>query len=258
MDIIHVIILSIVEGITEFLPISSTGHLILASNLLNIPQTEFLKTFEISIQTGAVLAVVNLYWKKFKDDPKLLLKSIVGVVPTSLIGFIMYPIIKNYFLDSTITVAISLILGGITIILLEKYLFKEESSTEQLSKITYKQAFLTGLTQSIAVIPGVSRAASSIFGGMFVGLNRKTATEFSFILALPTIMAASGFDLIQTAPSFSSNEIFALVLGVVLSFILALFIIKWLIKYVSSNKFTNFGWYRIIIGIIFLLIFLNK
>lgn len=258
MDIIYVIILSIVEGITEFLPISSTGHLILASNLLNIPQTEFLKTFEISIQSGAVFAVVNLYWKKFRDDPSLMLKAFIGLIPTSLVGFIMYPIIKDYFLDNTTTVAISLIIGGVLIILVEKYLFKEQSSAEELGKITYKQAFLTGLTQSIAVIPGVSRAATSIFGGMLVGLNRKTSTEFSFILALPTIVAASGFDLIQTAPNFTNSEILSLILGVILSFIVALFTMKWLIKYVSNHKFISFGWYRIIIGIIFLLIFFNK
>jgi len=257
MDIIHVILLSLIEGITEFLPISSTGHLILASQLLSLPSTDFLSTFQISIQVGAVLAVLGLYAKKLLTNPTLIIKAFIGLFPTAIVGVFAYPIIKNYLLDSTLVVAISLILGGILIIIMEKYLFKDKSKDENLESITYKQALFTGLTQSIAVIPGVSRAASSIFGGMISGLNRKTATEFSFILALPTIMAASGYDLLKTAPSFTQNEILYLILGIILSFIFALISIKWLIKYVSSHNFTNFGWYRIIIGIIFLFIALN-
>ena len=257
MDILSVIILSLVEGITEFLPISSTGHLILVSELLNLDQTHFLSTFQISIQVGAVLAVLGLYAKRLIAHPTLILKAFIGLLPTAIVGVFAYPIIKNYLLDSTLIVAISLILGGILIIIMEKYLFKDKSNDEKLESITYKQALFTGLTQSIAVIPGVSRAASSIFGGMISGLNRRTATEFSFILALPTIMAASGYDLIKTAPAFTQNEIISLILGIILSFIFALISIKWLIKYVSTHNFTNFGWYRIIIGIIFLIIALN-
>ena len=260
MDIFNIIVLSAVEGITEFLPISSTGHLILVSNLLNISQTEFLKTFEIAIQSGAVLAVINLYWKKLYADKKLIKKALLGLLPTMIVGVVFYPFIRNYLFESTQTISIALIIGGIFILFIENRLKSGENTplkiTDDLSKVTYKQAFLTGLTQSLAIIPGVSRALSSIFGGMFFGLNRKTATEFSFILALPTIMAATGFDLVQTAPQFSTNQIFQLLIGVAVSFIVALFTIKWLIKYVSTHSFVFFGWYRIVIGIIFLLLFL--
>ena len=260
MDIFNIIILSIIEGITEFLPISSTGHLILTSNLLNIPQTEFLKTFEIVIQSGAVLAVINLYWRKLINDKGLILKAITGLLPTLVVGLLLYSFIKDFLFESIQTISIALIMGGFVIIFLEYTLKGREKNknnlVDDLSKVTYKQAFFTGLTQSLAIVPGVSRAAASIFGGMLLKMNRKTATEFSFILALPTIMAATGFDLIQTAPQFSANQIFQLFIGVAVSFVVALITIKWLIKYVSAHTFTNFGWYRIIIGIIFLLLFL--
>jgi len=259
MDIFNIIILSVVEGITEFLPISSTGHLILTSNLLQIPQTDFLKTFQIAIQSGAVLAVVNLYWRKLINDKGLILKAIAGLLPTLVVGLLLYSFIKDFLFESIQTISIALIVGGFIIVFLEYTLKGREKNknnlVDDLSKVTYKQAFLTGLTQSLAVVPGVSRSAASIFGGMILKMNRKTATEFSFILALPTIMAATGFDLVQTAPQFSANQIFQLFIGVAVSFIVSLLTIKWLIKYVSAHTFTNFGWYRIIIGIIFLLLF---
>jgi len=260
MDLFQVIILSIVEGVTEFLPISSTGHLILTSRLLAIPSSEFLKTFEIAIQLGAVLAVAHLYWRKLLSDFKLIQKAIIGLIPTIIIGIFMYPFLKSFLLESVQTVSISLIVGGIVILFIESRFKKrgndDKKITNDLSKVTYKQAFFTGLTQSIAIIPGVSRSAASIFGGMTVGLDRKTATEFSFILALPTITAATGFDVIQTAPSFSQSQIIQLTIGIILSFIVALISIKWLLKYISTHTFTGFGWYRIAIGIIFLLLFL--
>lgn len=259
MDLFNVITLSVIEGITEFLPISSTGHLILVSNLLNIPQTEFLKTFEIAIQSGAVLAVVNLYWRKLVNDKTLILKAFTGLFPTMIVGLLLYSFIKDFLFESIQTISIALIVGGFIIILLEYTLKRREKNknnlVDDLSKVTYKQAFLTGLTQSLAIIPGVSRAAASIFGGMIFKMSRKTATEFSFILALPTILAATGLDLIQEGPNFSQNEILSLGLGIVISFIVALITIKWLIKYVSTHSFVSFGWYRIIVGIIFLLLF---
>lgn len=260
MDLFNVIILSVIEGITEFLPISSTGHLILVSNLLNIPQTEFLKTFEIAIQSGAVLAVVNLYWRKLVNDKTLILKAFTGLFPTMIVGLLFYSFIKDFLFESIQTISIALIVGGLAIIFLEHALKKSEKNKEliadDLSKVTYMQAFFTGLTQSLAIIPGVSRAAASIFGGMLFKMSRKTATEFSFILALPTILAATGLDLVQEGPNFSQNEILSLGLGIVISFIVALVTIKWLIKYVSTHSFVSFGWYRIILGIVFLLLFL--
>lgn len=260
MDILEVFILSAVEGITEFLPISSTGHLILASDLLRIPNSEFLKTFQIAIQSGAVLAVINLYFRKLLSDLSLVKKALFGLIPTILAGIILYPFLRDFLLESVQTVSISLIVGGIFILFIERRLKSSGKNsldqTTDLSKVTYKQAFLTGLTQSIAIIPGVSRAGASIFGAILFGMNRKTATEFSFILATPTILAATGFDLIQTAPAFSQQEIINLALGIILSYVFALIAIKWLIKYVSTHTFNAFGWYRIILGIIFLLFLL--
>lgn len=259
MDFFQIVILSAVEGITEFLPISSTGHLILTSRLLGIAQTDFLKTFEIAIQSGAVLAVINLYFKKLLNDLSLIYKAIFGLIPTMIAGVLLYPLLKSVLLESTQIVSISLIIGGILILFIESRLKESEkkadNKTSELSKVTYKQAFLTGLTQSIAIIPGVSRAGASIFGAMIFGMNRKTATEFSFILATPTILAATGFDLVQYAPSFSQQETINLAIGIALSYIFALVAIKWLIKYVSTHSFVAFGWYRIILGIIFLLLF---
>ncbi len=258
MDLVSLTILSLIEGVTEFLPISSTGHLILASNLLALPNTDFLKTFQIVIQLGAVLAVIHLYWKQIYQNPSLLKKLVFGMTPTIIVGTTLYPILKSVLLESSQIVSISLIIGGILIIFIEHKLKKYErgirKSTQELQNITNRQAFITGLTQSIAIIPGVSRSGASIFGGMLFGMNRKTATEFSFLLALPTIAAASGFDLIQTAPSFSQKEILYLIAGIMLSFIVALFAIKWLLKYITTHSFVVFGWYRIILGIIFLII----
>lgn len=252
MDIFQTLILSIVEGITEFLPISSTGHLILTSQLLKIPQTEFLKSFEIVIQLGAICAVIFLYWKKFLTDWNLNFKILVAFVPTALVGFFLYPFIKSFLLGSSAVTLISLFLGGLFLIFFEKYLTK--NSNKKLSDLTYKNSFLIGLAQSVSVIPGVSRAAATIVGGSLIGLNRVSATEFSFLLAVPTMAAATGFDLIKTAGNFNGNDYMNLAIGFVISFIVAIFAIKFLIKYLSKNNFVGFGVYRIILATIYFFI----
>lgn len=251
MDILDVIILSVVEGITEFLPISSTGHLILTSRLLQIPQSEFLKTFEIAIQLGAICAVVFLYWKKFLTDWNLNFKILVAFVPTALVGFFLYPFIKSYLLESSVITLASLFLGGILLIFFEKF-FSTKNKTD-LKKLSYKDSFLIGVVQSFSIVPGVSRAAATIIGGSFVGLNRVTATEFSFFLAVPTMFAATGFDLIKTAGNFSGSEYLNLVVGFILSFFIAIFSIKFLIAYVKKNSFVGFGVYRIILSVLYYL-----
>lgn len=260
MDLFQIVILSVVEGITEFLPVSSTGHLILTTKILSLPQSELLKTFMITIQSGAMLAVVNIYWRKFKDNPNLILKAIIGLFPTLVIGALIYPFFKSTLLESPMIVAGSLVAGGIAIILIERLLKRSKAKEEksEIDSLTYRQAFLTGLTQTLAIIPGVSRSAASIFGGMTFGLGRKTATEFSFILALPTIFAATSYDLIQTGPSFSNNELMLLLLGIFISYIVALFVIKWLLNFVSNYSFELFGWYRIAFGLVFFLLFFSS
>ena len=253
MNIIQSIILSIIEGLTEFLPISSTGHMILASSIMNIPDHAFLTTFEISIQIGAIMAIVLLYAKRFLQGISIYLKLAIAFLPTGILGFLAYPYIKTY-LFNPIIVTISLILGGIVLILIDKKVVGQESKTAELESISYKNAFFIGLFQSISMIPGVSRAAATIVGGIFNGLDKKQAIEFSFLLAVPTMFAATGYDLYKTTIGFSGHEIFLMSLGLVVAFITAWIAVKVFIKIVQNYGFKYFGYYRIIIGIIFLLL----
>lgn len=249
MDLIHTIILSVIEGVTEFLPISSTGHLILSSRFLQIPQTEFLKTFEIVIQLGAISSVIFLYFGKFIKDWNLNFKILVAFIPTGIVGIFLYPFIKSILLESSSITLLSLFLGGIFLIVFEKYLVK--NNTKSLNEISYKDALVIGAVQSISVIPGVSRAAATIVGGSYAGLNRVSATEFSFLLAVPTMIAASGLDLIKTAGHFTQVEYINLLLGFVFSFLVALLSIKFLIGYVKKNNFVGFGIYRIFLAVLY-------
>lgn len=255
MDLFQSIILSIVEGITEFLPISSTGHLLLASRFLNIPQTEFVKSFEVIIQLGAILAIVVLYWRKLLGNYKLWKNILVAFLPAVVVGLLLYDFIKEVLFENILVTIFALLIGGILLIVIEK-LFKEKSSAiDSVDKLTLKQSFLIGIAQSFSVIPGTSRAASTIIGGLLVGANRKTAVEFSFLLAIPTMMAATGLDLIKSEFSFSSQELMVLSVGFIGSFITALLVVRWFIKFVQTNSFFWFGIYRIVLAVLFLLFF---
>ncbi|KKQ27649.1 MAG: Undecaprenyl-diphosphatase [Candidatus Magasanikbacteria bacterium GW2011_GWC2_37_14] len=266
MTILHSIILGIVEGITEFLPISSTGHLILTAKLLHLPETNFNKSFEIIIQLGAILAVLVIYWKKLFLNKETFKKVALAFIPTAIIGLTLYKIIKSYLLGSTTVVLWSLLIGGIIIIIFEKFYLPctalvqghENSETNlALEKITYKQALLIGLFQSIAIIPGVSRSAATIIGGLSLGLNRKTIVEFSFLLAIPTMAAATGLDLIKNASSFSSSEFGILSIGFVTAFLVAILAVNWFLKFITKHTFITFGIYRIAIAILFFILFIK-
>ena len=255
MDIIHSIILGIVEGVSEFLPISSTGHLILANSVLHIAEGTFTKSFDIIIQLGAILAVVVLYWNKFWNI-ELIKKLIVAFIPTGIIGLAMYKIVKTYLLGNTTIVIWSLLLGGIALIVFEKWHMGRQSSIQtdpidDVSKISYKKAGLIGLFQSIAIIPGVSRSAATIVGGLAMGISRTTIVEFSFLLAVPTMIAASGLDLVKNASAFSVDQFGVLAVGFIVSFIVALGAIKFLLSYVRKHTFVSFGIYRIVIALLF-------
>lgn len=247
MTIFHAILLSIVEGITEFLPISSTGHLILVSNLLTIPQTDFIKSFEIFIQLGAILAVVSLYGKKFLLEKSLALKILVSFVPTAIAGFILYPLVKNVLLESPLVVAWALIVGGVILIGIEKFLRNTQGAA-----IGYRQAFLIGVFQSLSLIPGVSRAGATIIGALLLGTTRTAAVEYSFLLAIPTMVAAVGWDMIQSAGQFSSSDMTVLAVGFIGSYITAVITIKAFIGFIKQNSFVSFGIYRIVVGTLFL------
>jgi undecaprenyl-diphosphatase len=256
MTIIQSIIIAIIEGLTEFLPVSSTGHMILASSLMNIQDDAFLKTFEISIQLGAILAIAIMYIKRFFKGISIYLKLGIAFIPTAIIGFLAYDIIKTY-LFNPIVVAVSLVVGGIILVLIDRRVVAQKSKTDVLENITYKNAFFIGLIQCFAMVPGVSRAAATIIGGVFNGLDKKQATEFSFLLAIPTMAAATGLDLLKTPVNFSNNEIFLLGIGLVVAFITAWIAVKIFLKIVENYGFKGFGYYRILIGIIFL-VFLNR
>jgi len=255
MSYIDVIIIGIIEGLTEFLPISSTGHMLLAESLLKLQNPEFVKTFTISIQIGAILAIVFLYARRFISDLLLYKKLAVAFVPTMIIGFLLYKIIKTYFFN-TVVVSVALVIGGIILILIDRWLVKAVKKYPDLADIPYQNAFFIGLFQSISVIPGVSRAAATIVGGVFNGYNKKQATEFSFLLAVPTMCAATGYDLLKTSAQLAGPEWILLGLGSVVAFISAWIAVKLFVWFVEKYGFAFFGYYRIVLGIIFLLYFL--
>lgn len=247
MSFFQAIVLGIIEGFTEFLPISSTGHLILAGRLFDLPSDNFLKTFEIVIQSGAILAVVALYFKFFFNT-ETLKKIIIAFIPTGILGIIFYKLIKRVFMESEMLVISSLFLGGLLLIVFELWHKKREGIVE---KLTYPQAGLIGVFQSIAMIPGVSRSAATIIGGLMLGIKRKTIVEFSFLLAVPTMFAATSLDLLKSAPSFQAGEFNLLAVGFIVSFLSALASIKFLLSYIQKHTFIIFGIYRIIIALVF-------
>jgi undecaprenyl-diphosphatase len=253
MTIIQAIIIAIVEGLTEFLPVSSTGHMILTSSILGIENNAFLKTFEISIQLGAILAIVIMYVKRFFKSFEIYKKLIIAFIPTALVGFLAYGFIKEYLFNSII-VAITLILGGIILILVNRRMVNQVSEYKEVEDVSLKNAFYIGLIQCISMIPGVSRAAATIVGGTFNGFNKKQAMEFSFLLAVPTMFAATGYDLLKTPVEFTHNEIILLLVGLVTAFIVAWIAVKAFIAFVEKHGFVFFGWYRIAVGILYLLL----
>lgn len=256
MNFIDAFILGIIEGVTEFLPISSTGHLMLAAHVLKLQQTEFLKSFEIAIQFGAILSVVALYGRSLLVNPKILLRVIAAFIPTAILGLVLYKIVKHYFLGSYHIVLWSLFIGGILMILFEKFHKEKEDAVEDVAHLPWWKVVLIGVFQSLAMIPGVSRSAATILGGLLLGLKRKSIVEFSFLLAIPTMAAATGFDLLKSdVTSFTANEIGFLLVGMITSFIVALLSIRFLLSYIQRHSFIAFGVYRIAIALIFFLIF---
>lgn len=273
MDIIYQIkafILGIVEGLTEFLPISSTGHLIIAGDILNFDGPE-VNTFSIAIQAGAIFAVCWFYRVKLWNilvhlfehgkDQRLAINIVVAFVPAAILGVIFADMIEE-LLFNAVTVAIALVVGGLIIFWIENLHAKRTYAprVQTMDDMTIKDAFLVGCMQCIAMIPGTSRSGSTIIGGLVLGLSRKAATEFSFFLAIPTIFGATVYSLakiflkVSAEHSFiwTTNMTLGFTIGFIVSFISALVVIKWLLGYVSSNDFKPFGWYRIIFGIIIL------
>lgn len=258
MDIFHSIILGFVQGVTEFLPISSTGHLILAEKVLNLSQTDFLKSFDIIIQLGSILAVAVLYWRELFTNWEVLKRIAIAFIPTGILGLVFYKIVKAYLLGNDTVVLWSLALGGVALILFELRHKEEEADFGELASLPYKNVFIVGLFQSVAMIPGVSRSAATILGGLLMGIKRRTIVEFSFLLAVPTMLAATGLDLIKNAGQFAANQWSFLTVGFIVSFAVAILSIKFLLSFIKKRSFIPFGIYRIIIAALFFLYIICK
>lgn len=304
MSITQAVFLAFIEGLTEFLPVSSTAHLVLFSQLLGIKQSDFVKSFEIVIQLGAILAVVALYFKELVGDARLWRKIIVAFLPSMVVGFVLYDLIKDRLIGNGLVTALALMAGGFVFLLIDKRLSKERSgnkvlalldedykagttrdlnpqgkfnvyhelhnkrdynnpklfpetfrgSKDTIANISTKKLLAIGLFQSFAVVPGVSRAAASIFGGLLMGLSRKESTKFSFFLAIPTMLAAASLDLYKSSLSFSQHEFLVLGVGFVGAFVTALLTVKLFISFVQKYSFYPFGIYRILVGLVWLLL----
>ncbi len=251
LSLFHIIILSIVEGITEFLPVSSTGHLILASNILQIPETEFVKSFIIAIQGGTIFSVIFLYWKRLFVDFETMKRVAAAFVPTAVIGLLLYKIIKKILLGNPMVVLVTMFLGGLIIIVFEWKHRETNHDISDVARIPYSKAVAIGAIQALAVIPGVSRSAATILGGLALGVQRKTIVEFSFLLAVPTLLAATALDLLKSSHSFTTAEWGCLGLGSVISFIVAVLSIRLFLGFVQRFSLTAFGVYRIAAAVLF-------
>lgn len=254
MDFIHAIILAIIEGLTEFLPISSTGHMIIGSAFLGIADNEFVKMFTVAIQFGAILSVVVLYWKKFMQSVDFYIKLFIAFLPAAVFGLLLSDYI-DALLDNAWVVGVNLIIGGIILIFVDKIFAKNELQEKE-QEVSKQKALFIGFFQVIAMIPGVSRSAATIIGGLTQKLNRKNAAEFSFFLAVPTMLAATGYKMLkyQLAFGFTTADLGVLALGNVVAFLVALIAIKGFIGFLTKYGFQFFGYYRIIAGTILLIL----
>ncbi len=247
MLVLYTIILAIIEGLTEFIPVSSTAHLLLAGHALGIADKEFLQVLSISIQSGAILASIWYFWNTIWSNMHLIGKVIIGFVPTGIAGILLYPIVKEA-LGNNMVIALALIAGGIGLLLITPV----DTETD-IKAVTVKQAFLIGLAQIFAFIPGMSRAGATLIGGTLLGIPRATIVQFSFLLAIPTIIGASVIEL-RNAPALTVDSYQLIALGTVVSFIVALLTIRWFIAFLTKKPLSYFGWYRIGLGLIVLAI----
>ncbi len=254
MDTIQAIIISIVEGLTEFLPVSSTGHMIITQGILGVKSDEFVKLFTVCIQFGAILSVLVMYWKRFFQTWEFYWKLLVAFLPAAIIGFLAGDLIDS-FLENVWVVSIMLVIGGVFMLFVDKW-FNNPAKDQT---ITYKKSFMIGLAQCVAMIPGVSRSMATIVGGMTQKLSRKTAAEFSFFLAVPTMAAASGYKLLKAFTSESgmqllSDNLTTLLIGNLVAFVVAILAIKFFINFLTKYGFKAFGYYRIVVGLLIIIL----
>lgn len=259
MELVHSIVLGVVEGITEFLPLSSTAHLIIAAKLLGVPQTEYQKFFEVFIQSGAILAVALMYFRYLLNNTRLVVPIVISFIPTAIVGFILHDIIKGVFFESMGIIAFSFASVGLLFIVTEQ-LIKNHTLTLQksINSLAVKDAMIIGLVQSLAVVPGISRAGAVIVAMLFLRYKREDAAIYSFLLAVPTIFAASLYDLYKSKDMLMNPQTdwLGLVVGFAVSFVVAYVAVRWLIGYLRHNTLVLFGYYRILLAIIVVLLFL--
>ncbi|MBI5813553.1 MAG: undecaprenyl-diphosphate phosphatase [Meiothermus silvanus] len=259
MTAFEALVLGVIEGLTEFLPVSSTGHLTLAAHLLKIPveSDNFAKSFLIVIQLGAILAVLSLYLKRFLQDFEVWKRIVVAFIPTGIIGFGLYRVIKDHILGNDLIVVVALVGVGVVLLFVDRWL-QGHQRYDDVARMPLGRALLIGTFQGLAAIfPGTSRSAATIVGGMLSGLSRRAAAEFSFILAVPTMLAASGYDLYKSANTFPHEGYGLMAIGFVAAFITALLTVRWLLEFVSRNTFVPFAIYRILIGVVYAVFFLR-
>ncbi|WP_415062971.1 undecaprenyl-diphosphate phosphatase [Bdellovibrio sp.] len=252
MSYLHALILGIVEGITEFLPISSTGHMIIVSSMMGIEDNSFTKAFEVIIQFGAIMSVLVLYWKRFLPHWGFYKKLFVAFLPTGLIGFILKDVVEQ-LMGSVQVVAWALILGGVILVWSDKIFAHLTAMGRKTSDLTYVDSVKLGLFQSLAMIPGVSRSGATIMGGLTLGMNKKEAAEFSFFLAVPTMAAATGYKLLKIYKTIEPSQIGVLLVGCLVAFVVAMLAIKFFIGIVTRYGFRGFGFYRIVLGVLILI-----
>lgn len=272
IEILKVIFLGIVEGITEWLPISSTGHMLLVDEFITLNMSEeFKEMFFVVIQLGAIIAVVVMFWNKmwpfqFKDktQPKvkmntinMWIKVVVACIPSAVLGLLFDDLLEEYF-GNAVTIAIMLIIYGIAFILVENWNKKRTPKVEALDDISYKTAFIIGMFQVLSMIPGTSRSGATIVGALLIGVSRTAAAEFTFFLAVPTMVGASLLKLVKFGFAFTSAELITLAIGMVVAFVVSVLCIKFLMSFIKKHDFKPFGWYRIVLGIIVLAYFLIK
>lgn len=251
MNFLQAILLGAVEGLTEFLPVSSTGHMIMASAALGVAPTEFVKSFEIVIQLGAILAVLVVSGKRFLTDRRVTVRVIMAFIPTAIIGLILYKAIKSYLLGNAAVTAIALFVGGAVLVAFERWHRPPVEPRADLATMPPGQAVAIGVAQSVAVIPGVSRSAATILAGLALGWSRAAIVEFSFLLAVPTLAAAAGLDLLKSGFAFNAQEYGLMAAGFVTAFLVAFAAIRWFLSYVKAHDFTAFGIYRMVIAVVF-------
>jgi len=253
MNYFEAIILAIIEGLTEYLPVSSTGHMIIGSSMMGIASDEFVKMFTIAIQFGAILSVVVLYWKRFFQSIDFYLKLFVAFLPAAVIGFLLNDYI-DALLENVIVVAFSLMIGGVVLLFVDKWFKYQENDPDEM---TYGKALAVGFFQVIAMVPGVSRSAATIIGGLSQNLTRTAAAEFSFFLAVPTMFAATAYKMLkfQKEVGFTLENIPVLLVGNVIAFVVAMVAIKSFITFLTKHGFEMFGWYRIALGAIILILY---